>query len=377
MVAGNFIVNFEDRQKKLVSAMPAKGLEGIALNAGPSLTYLTGLHFHLSERPVVAYFTPGSPPVIVLPELEAGKLAGVTYPIQEFTYGEQPDTWGRVFNEALLAAELNGKKLGVEPRRMRFLELSYLNTGKLKINLVSGAECLEEIRIYKDNTEIEAMQTAVKIAQDAIRAVIPLIKPGITERELAAELTIQLLRHGSDSQLPFTPIVASGPNSANPHAFPSDRGLQWGDMLIIDWGASVGGYYSDLTRTFSLGEIDNEMSTIGQVVKDANQAAREIAAPGIAAQEIDRAARQVIKTAGYDQYFIHRTGHGLGLESHEPPYIRDGNPRLLEPGMTFTIEPGIYIPGRGGVRIEDDVVMTKKGLHSFSDLPREVQLLEI
>ena len=377
MVAGNFIVNFEDRQKKLVSAMPAKGLEGIALNAGPSLTYLTGLHFHLSERPVVAYFTPGSPPVIVLPELEAGKLAGVTYPIQEFTYGEQPDTWGRVFNEALLAAELNGKKLGVEPRRMRFLELSYLNTGKLKINLVSGAECLEEIRIYKDNTEIEAMQTAVKIAQDAIRAVIPLIKPGITERELAAELTIQLLRHGSDSQLPFTPIVASGPNSANPHAFPSDRGLQWGDMLIIDWGASVGGYYSDLTRTFSLGEINNEMSTIGQVVKDANQAAREIAAPGIAAQEIDRAARQVIKTAGYDQYFIHRTGHGLGLESHEPPYIRDGNPRLLEPGMTFTIEPGIYIPGRGGVRIEDDVVMTKKGLHSFSDLPREVQLLDI
>lgn len=377
MVAGNFIVNFEDRQKKLVSAMQAKGLEGIALNAGPSLTYLTGLHFHLSERPVVAYFTPGSPPVIVLPELEAGKLAGVTYPIQEFTYGEQPDTWGRVFNEALLAAELNGKKLGVEPRRMRFLELSYLNTGKLKINLVSGAECLEEIRIYKDNTEIEAMQTAVKIAQDAIRAVIPLIKPGITERELAAELTIQLLRHGSDSQLPFTPIVASGPNSANPHAFPSDRGLQWGDMLIIDWGASVGGYYSDLTRTFSLGEIDNEMSTIGQVVKDANQAAREIAAPGIAAQEIDRAARQVIKTAGYDQYFIHRTGHGLGLESHEPPYIRDGNPRLLEPGMTFTIEPGIYIPGRGGVRIEDDVVMTKKGLHSFSDLPREVQLLDI
>jgi len=377
MVAGNFIVNFEDRQKKLVSAMQAKGLEGIALNAGPSLTYLTGLHFHLSERPVVAYFTPGSPPVIVLPELEAGKLAGVTYPIQEFTYGEQPDTWGRVFNEALLAAELNGKKLGVEPRRMRFLELIYLNTGKLKINLVSGAECLEEIRICKDNTEIEAMQTAVKIAQDAIRAVIPLIKPGITERELAAELTIQLLRHGSDSQLPFTPIVASGPNSANPHAFPSDRGLQWGDMLIIDWGASVGGYYSDLTRTFSLGEIDNEMSTIGQVVKDANQAAREIAAPGIAAQEIDRAARQVIKTAGYDQYFIHRTGHGLGLESHEPPYIRDGNPRLLEPGMTFTIEPGIYIPGRGGVRIEDDVVMTKKGLHSFSDLPREVQLLEI
>jgi Xaa-Pro dipeptidase len=247
----------------------------------------------------------------------------------------------------------------------------------LKIDLVSGAECLEDIRIRKDDTEIEAMQTAVHIAQEAIAAVVPLITPGITERELASELTIQLLRHGSDAQLPFSPIVASGPNSANPHAFPSDRGLQPGDMLIIDWGANAGGYYSDLTRTFSLGEIDNEMSTISKIVEDANQAAREIAAPGIAAQEVDRAARQVIRAAGYELYFIHRTGHGLGLESHEPPYIRDGNPCSLQPGMTFTIEPGIYIPGRGGVRIEDDVLMTVEGLHSFSDLPREVQLLDI
>jgi Xaa-Pro dipeptidase len=377
MVAGNIKINYEDRQQKLVSAMQQSGLEGIALNAGPSLTYLTGLHFHLSERPVVAFFSPGNPPVIVLPELEAGKLAGVTYPVQEFTYGEKPDTWGDVFHQALLSAELPGKNLGVEPRRMRFLELSYLDTGKLKIDLVSGAECLEDIRIRKDDTEIEAMQTAVHIAQEAIAAVVPLITPGITERELASELTIQLLRHGSDAQLPFSPIVASGPNSANPHAFPSDRGLQPGDMLIIDWGANAGGYYSDLTRTFSLGEIDNEMSTISKIVEDANQAAREIAAPGIAAQEVDRAARQVIRAAGYEQYFIHRTGHGLGLESHEPPYIRDGNPCSLQPGMTFTIEPGIYIPGRGGVRIEDDVLMTVEGLHSFSDLPREVQLLDI
>jgi len=313
----------------------------------------------------------------VLTELEAGKLDCLSYPIQEFTYGELPETWAGVFKSAMGAADFLGKQVGIEPRQLRVLELNFLESREMGISLVPSETCIEQVRMRKDEAEIEAMQEAVRIAQNALQSTIPLIKPGITERELAAEITIQLLRSGSDSQLPFSPIVASGPNSANPHAFPSARRLQEGDMLIIDWGANVGGYYSDLTRTFSLGEPEGEMKAIAQIVNQANAAAQEIAAPGIAAQEVDRAARGVIEAAGYGQYFIHRTGHGLGLEGHEAPYIRDGNPRLLEPGMTFTIEPGIYIPGRGGVRIEDDVVITEQGLLSFSDLPRELNELEI
>ena len=177
--------------------------------------------------------------------------------------------------------------------------------------------------------------------------------------------------------MPFSPIVASVPNSANPHAFPGDRQLARGDLLIIDWGANVGGYYSDLTRTFAIGQPEDEMKLIAQTVMWANTAAREIAGPGKAAQEVDRAARKVIEDAGYGQYFIHRTGHGLGMEVHEAPYIREGNPLRLEPGMTFSVEPGIYIPGRGGVRIEDDVVITDQGLQSFSDLPRGLKILEL
>jgi len=377
MSAGTHDVSFKDRQHRLDEALQDTDLQGVALNAGPSLTYLTGLHFHLSERPVVAMFSPGKPPVIVLPELEAGKLSGLSYPVEQFTYSEKPETWAEVFNNAMRAAELSGKKVGIEPRRLRVLELNFLKSREVAIKYVSGEACLEQIRIRKEELEIEAMQAAADIAQEALLSTIPLIKPGIMERELAAELTIQLLRHGSDSQLPFSPIIASGPNSANPHAFPGDRRLQEGDMLIIDWGANVGGYFSDLTRTFSLGEAEDEMMIIAQIVNQANQSAREKAAPGIAAQMVDQAARQVIEEAGYGQYFIHRTGHGLGLESHEAPYIRDGNPRSLEPGMTFTIEPGIYLPGRGGVRIEDDVVITDQGLHSFSDLPRVLNTLDI
>lgn len=377
MAADNHKVNFLQRQKKLSTTLNAAGLSGMALNAGPSLTYLTGLHFHLSERPVVALFTADNPPVIVLPELEAVKLAHLSYPIQEFAYGEDPETWMGVFREALLRAELPGKQVGIEPRWMRVLELNYLDVEDLEIEFEPGDAYLTQLRIRKDEAEIEAMQKAVHIAQNALQAALHKIKPGITERELAAEITIQLLRHGSDSQIPFSPIVASGPNSANPHAFPGDRRLEGGDLLIIDWGANVGGYFSDLTRTFAIGEPEDELKFVAQTVMQANAAAREIAGPGVTAQEVDRAARKVIEDAGYGQYFIHRTGHGLGMEGHEAPYIRDGNPMPLEPGMTFTIEPGIYISERGGVRIEDDVLLTEQGLHSFSDLPRELIILEL
>jgi Xaa-Pro dipeptidase len=169
--------------------------------------------------------------------------------------------------------------------------------------------------------------------------------------------------------------VAAGPNSANPHAVPGERRLAFGDLLILDWGASVDGYFSDLTRTFSIGQPEEEFARIAQVVLEANTAARAYSAPGVQAGQIDRAAREVIEKAGYGGYFLHRTGHGLGLEGHEEPFIRTDNPAALAPGMTFTIEPGIYLPGRGGVRIEDNLVITEDGAESLSDLPRELAVL--
>lgn len=368
-------VNYGNRQDHLAMAMKAANIEAMALNAGPSLTYLSGLHFHLSERPVVGLFTPHLPPVIILPELEAGKLSNLPYQVESFTYGEDPDTWQASFRDGVLAAEFSDLRVGVEPRRLRVLELTFLENVDAGMKFVSGEACLAEIRMQKDEAEQAAMQKAVNTAQDALEATLPVIKPGITERELAAELMVGLLRGGSESQVPFAPIVASGPNSANPHAFPSDRRLERGDQLIIDWGANIGGYFSDLTRTFAIGEPQDEMNLIAQIVLQANEAAREKAGPGIPAQDVDRAARQVIEDAGYGEFFIHRTGHGLGMEGHEHPYIREGNLLPLAPGMTFTIEPGIYLPNKGGVRIEDDVVVTNDGILSFSDMPRALRTL--
>lgn len=368
---------FVSRQTRLAETLNQQNLAALALNPGPTLTYLTGLHFHLMERPVTALFTLGAPPVIVLPELEMAKLASLPFDVQAFPYGEDPATWPAIFAQAAGAAGIAGGTVGVEPTRMRLLEYRYLTDAAPTARFLHADDSLAELRMRKDANEIAAMRTAVDIAQRALQATLPFIDVGVTEKQIAAELTAQLLRAGSEPESPFSPIVSGGPNSANPHATPSDRPLQPGDLLVIDWGAIYEGYVSDLTRTFAIGPVEAEFTQIARIVAQANAAGRQAAGPEIAAEEVDHAARRVINDAGYGAYFIHRTGHGLGMEGHEPPYMRSGNTLPLQAGMTFTVEPGIYIPGRGGVRIEDDVVITAHGAESLSDLPRELLTLPV
>jgi Xaa-Pro dipeptidase len=363
------------RQAKLKNILQSAHLDSLILNPGPSLVYLTGLHFHLSERPVLVFFIPDEIPIIVLPELEQEKLKHLPFEIQAFPYGEDPSRWGSVFKNAVQSAKLGDKRNGVEPRQLRFLEFQLLSNAAPRAEFVPAEDSVSKLRMYKDQREISAMRKAADIAQQALNASLQQVKMGLTELELASELTLQLFRAGCDPQVPFTPIVSSGPNAANPHATPSDRKLTSGDLLVIDWGASYEGYFSDITRTFAIGKMEPEYTQICRVVLEANTAGRKAAQPGITAEAVDQAVRAVIQSAGYGKYFTHRTGHGLGMEGHEDPYIRVGNLMLLEPGMTFTIEPGIYLPGRNGVRIEDDVVITPTGAECLTNLPREVRQL--
>jgi Xaa-Pro dipeptidase len=369
------IIPHVSRQAKLKGILQSAGLDSLILNPGPSLIYLTGLHFHLSERPVLVFFIPDEVPMIVLPELEQEKLKHLPFEIQSFPYGEDPSQWAIAFRNAVQSAKLGSVRIGVEPRQLRLLEFRLLSTAAPKADIISAEDIVSKLRMYKDQSELSAMRKAVEIAQQALNATLPQVKIGLTEREVAGELTLQLLRAGCDPQIPFTPIVSSGPNAANPHATPSNRKLSPGDLLVIDWGASYEEYISDITRTFAIGKLDPEDEQICKAVLEANSAGRISAKPGIAAEVIDKAARAVIQAAGYGKYFTHRTGHGIGMEGHEDPYIRAGNLMLLEPGMTFTIEPGIYLPGKNGVRIEDDVVITPTGVECLTSLPREVSQL--
>jgi Xaa-Pro dipeptidase len=372
---GSFAIHtpaYEVRQARLTKALETTGLGALVLNPGPSLTYLTGLHFHLMERPIAVIFTPGQPLAIILPELETAKLTGLSFPVKAFAFNDDPATWQDVYRQAVHATQIEGSRVGVEPTRFRVLELRFLETAAPLAQIVSAESAVASLRMCKDATEISAMRKAVDIAQRALQATLPLIHIGMTEMEIATELILQLLRAGTHADTPFMPIVSGGPNSANPHAFPSRRKITPGDFLVIDWGASFDGYISDLTRTFAIGNVEPELKKIYETVNQANAAGRAIGRPGIPAGDVDRATRAVIESAGYGKYFTHRTGHGIGMEGHEEPYMHAANQLALAPGMAYTVEPGIYLPDYNGVRIEDDVVVTADGAESLSDFPRDL-----
>jgi Xaa-Pro dipeptidase len=363
------------RIEQLQHEVDAAELDAVAVIPGPNLIYLTGLPFHLSERPVVAIVPVEGPPGLILPVLEQGKgERAVGW--QLFTYDDVSGP-ADAFRQALAAMGLAGRRLGIEGRRIRFLELDLMaHSGSAPV-VVNADPVFAQLRMRKDAGEVDAMRRAAQIAQDALRSTLPTIRAGQTERTVAAELTLRTLRAGSDPELPFLPIVASGPNGANPHGFPTDRQLQPGDLVTLDWGAAYGGYFSDITRTYALAgaPVDPELLRAYTAVHAANAAGRRAVRPGATGQDIDRAARAAIDAAGFGPYFVHRTGHGLGLEGHEEPDAKEGNLLVLEPGMTFTVEPGVYLPGLGGIRIEDDLLVTADGGESLTDLPRDLETI--
>lgn len=356
----------------LYQRLHSAGLDALVLVPGPNFFYLTGLKMHLFERPIALLVIPEEPPRLILPAFEMSNLKNSALPLQPFPYPDDPTAWEIAFKQAVQPLVGKPCRIGVEPTRMRFLELDLLHTALPAADFVSAENLLAELRICKTEAEISHLRKAVEIAQNALQATLAIIRPGVTERDIASELHIQLLHAGSDPNLPFDPIVASGPNSANPHAVPGERILQPGDIVLIDWGATWNGYCADLTRVFALGEIPPDLKIAHEIVLKANQTARSSVCSGIPAGEVDRTARGVIARAGYGDFFTHRTGHGIGLEAHEPPYIYAESTLALAPGMVFTIEPGLYFPGLGGIRIEDNVVVTEEGCLTLTDFPRDL-----
>lgn len=360
------------RQLRLTNKLKESGFDTLVLTPGPLLHYLTGLNLGGMERPIAAMFSVGTEPVFVLPQLEKEQLSSVKFQFECFEYGENPVEWQFSFDQAAAYCGVFDKKIGIESRQMRVFVLRHLQESAWTTKFLDATHVIDDFRSIKEPFEIDAIAKAVEVAEAALQNTLQKVQPGMTEQEIASILYRSLLDAGSSNAIPFQPIVASGPNSANPHATPSTRKIQNGDILLVDWGANVNGYCSDLTRVFAVGKVDKELTNIADVVHRANTAARTAAGPGVLASDVDKAARSVISDSGFANYFTHRTGHGFGLDVHEYPYIRNDADVELKPGMTFTIEPGIYLPGRGGVRIEDDVCITEDGCVSISTMERSL-----
>jgi len=241
--------------------------------------------------------------------------------------------------------------------------------------VIPSNSLVEKLRMVKDAGEVECIKKAARIASDAFRKIKPRIKAGAGERELALRLEEALRKEGSEG-LPFDIIVASGENSAMPHAQPTAKSLKPGDLVTFDWGARWGGYCADMTRTVLLrGKDLARKKEIYSLVLAANRKAVKAAKSGIKASAIDSAARDVIKKAGYGECFGHATGHGVGLDVHEMPGISTRGTVTLRAGMVFTVEPGVYVPGLGGVRIEDMVSVEAGGAREITSLPRRLEII--
>lgn len=274
-----------------------------------------------------------------------------------------------------LAARLKLRSIGFETTVTYSFYVALSSKG---LRLKSYEDTVLKMRMTKDEEELKAIQTAVWRAEAALIDIRDGIRPGVRELTIARRLEQRLKEHGC-RQLPFEIIVASGPNSSKPHAQPGTRKLAPGDLLIIDWGGECDGYFSDMTRTFLIGGEGGEhiakKKTIYHLVERANRAGVSAARPGERASNMDAAARSVIEEGGYGEYFGHSLGHGVGLEVHEKPRISKRNKAAVRPGAVFTVEPGIYLPGIGGVRIEDMVAARDRGCDVMTSLPRHLEIL--
>jgi len=360
---------YAKRRSRTLEAAGAAGLGGILVAPGPDLTYLTAYTPPPLERLTLLVLSTGADPTLVMPTLER--------PLAESAAGAPGLTmldWrdGRDDPYGIVAAMLGSGRYAVTDRTWAS-HLLALQRAAPDRSFVAGSEAVPLLRAVKDADEIQRLRAVANGADAAFADVIELPFAGRAETDVAAELD-RLLREHGHQRVDFT-IVGSGPNAASGHHEPGERRIEAGDAVVMDFGGVRDDYCSDITRTVFVGEPSREEREVYAIVRAAQQAAFEAVRPGVAAEEVDRAARAVITDAGYGERFVHRTGHGIGLEIHEPPYIVEGNRTPLEAGMTFSDEPGIYLEGRFGVRIEDQVAVTAQGAERLNEASRELTIV--
>ncbi|MEU5896897.1 aminopeptidase P family protein [Streptomyces venezuelae] len=363
--------DYRARMERAAAAAADAGLAGVLVAPGPDLVWLTGYRPTAdTERLTLLVLAAGQDPVLVVPTLEApdaARAAGApALTLRDWTDGKDP------YAVTAPLLDVSGR-FGVSDNAwaMHLLGFQQALPGT---SYVSLTQALPMLRAVKDEAELERLAAAGAAADAAYEEIQKVPFAGRRETDVAGDLA-DLLRRFGHAQVDFT-VVGSGPNGANPHHEAGDRVIERGDMVVLDFGGLLHGYGSDTSRTVHVGEPTAEEQRVHDVVREAQAAGCAAVRPDAACQDIDRAARAVITEFGYGEYFIHRTGHGIGVTTHEPPYMIEGEEQPLVPGMCFSVEPGIYLPGRFGVRIEDIVTVTEDGGRRLNTTAREMAIVD-
>lgn len=355
--------------EELSQRIKDEGIDAIIVGPSSDLEYLTGLHFHPDERFIGLFVLSNGKSFYIIPELyyeEAREKLGSEARIYVWSDSEG-------FLSAICKArgeyEISTMTVGVNDgiRAVDMLDMK----GCLYVDFKNGSSVLERMRLIKNKEERDFLRRASEIADRVVSEIIKYIRPGLLERDISQKIKELFIEFGGQG-LSFEPIVASGPNTSRPHYNKDDRRIEEKDIIILDFGCRYNGFCSDISRTAFVGEPTEEQRKIFDIVVKANTEAENIIKPGISAGQVDLAARTVIREAGYGDCFLNRTGHGIGMAVHEGPYIKEGNKQVLEDGMSFSIEPGIYIAGRFGMRVEDIVLVTNKGREVLNKASKDI-----
>ena len=362
------------RLEQLRQAAASAGVDAVVLTPAATMTWLLGHHFDAHERLFLLIVPTAAAPVAVVPALEEANFRGAAPSVESLHLWDDADGPDKAAAEAFKCLA-KASRVAVEPLSLRYMEFEHVRRELPNAQIESAERVVVALRLKKSDEEAAAMRRASKIAEAALEFTLRDVRPGRKEIEIASKLSSELLRRGGGG-ISFGPIVLSGPKSALPHGVPDEREMQEGEFLLIDFGTSSDGYHCDITRTFVVsGSPTDRMREVYESVLQANIRGVAASRPGVTYDYVHKNCQANLHAPRFKEFMTHRTGHGLGLEVHEPPSVMAGNYVVVEEGAVFTIEPGLYLEGWGGVRIEDNVRVTRDGCELLTSSPRELRIL--
>lgn len=362
------------RLDQLRQAASAAGVDAVVLTPAATMTWLLGHEFEAHERLFLLIVPTSDAAVAVVPALEEANFRGAAPSVESLHLWDDADGPEKAAADAFKCLA-KASRVAVEPLSLRYMEFGHVQRELPKAKIESAESVVAALRLKKSDEEAALMKRASKIAEAALEFTLRDVKPGRKEVEIASKLSSELLRRGGGG-ISFGPIVLSGPKSALPHGVPDDREMQEGEFLLIDFGTSFDGYHCDITRTFVVsGSPTDRMREVYEAVLQANIRGVAASRPGVTYDYVHKNCQANLHGPRFKEFMTHRTGHGLGLEIHEPPSVMAGNDDVVEEGAVFTIEPGLYLNGWGGVRIEDNIRVTEQGCELLTSSPRELRIL--